>query len=478
GDAKTVIPGCVPIDILGPAGAIDPSAATWVTFTGISGGFNQQQTVLAQTHGRILELPNHGDLSVAAGADYRMESGGTNPDPLTSTGDTTGNAQLPTNGKYNVAEAFTEVSLVPISGTKWAEWVELNAAARAFKYDTFGSGVTGKVGALFRTAEGVAVRGTFSTAFRAPSIADLFQGTADAFPLNNDPCNGGLDKLTGTAKDKCMAQNVPASATYADKQQRAVVGGNPNLKAETAQVVTAGLVFESPRVKGLSLTADYWHISIDDAIQSLPASTILANCYQQGLDSYCGQIHRNPALNYKIDFITNTTQNVGGTKTSGWDFAAAYDRSFGAIGRFRPSFDMQLLNKYNVDNTVQILHYRGNYDFGVYPKYKANFTTTWGHDSGIGAGFNVRYIGSYEECNAKDCNHNQPSRDVNAWAKLDVFGSYTVKSKAGRTTVAVGVNNATGALPATIYGGFAGTSDSNTYDYMGRFVYMRLAQQF
>jgi hypothetical protein len=51
GDAKTAIPGCVPMDILGPAGSIDPAAASWVTFTGVSGGFNQQQSVLAQAHG-------------------------------------------------------------------------------------------------------------------------------------------------------------------------------------------------------------------------------------------------------------------------------------------------------------------------------------------------------------------------------------------------------------------------------------------
>jgi outer membrane receptor protein involved in Fe transport len=257
-----------------------------------------------------------------------------------------------------------------------------------------------------------------------------------------------------------------------------VVGGNPDLKAERAKVVTAGAVFEPPWVKGLSLTADYWHIDITDAIQALPASVILSNCYVQGLDSFCGQIHRNPAVNYKIDFITNTTQNVGGTTTSGLDLAAAYDHSFGKYGRLRESLEGQYLFKYNVDNTVQILHYRGNYDFGVFPKYKANFTTNWGHDSGAGGGFNVRYIGSFKECANKDCNHGQLERDVAAWAKLDVFGSYTVKSPAGTTTVAVGVNNVTNNNPALIYGGFAGSSDSNTYDYQGRFVYMRLAQAF
>jgi iron complex outermembrane receptor protein len=237
-------------------------------------------------------------------------------------------------------------------------------------------------------------------------------------------------------------------------------------------------VFEPPQARGLSLTADYWHVDSNDAIQALPASVVLSNCYVQGLDQFCNQVHRNPGLNYKIDFINNTTQNVGGTVTSGLDLAAAFDRTFGKAGRFRESIEGQYLFKYNVDNTVQILHYRGNYDLGVFPKYKANLTAQWSHPTGVGGGFNVRYIGSFEECANKDCNHGQPSRDVAAWTKVDVFGSYTVKSSAGRTTVAIGVNNVANVLPAVIYAGFAGTSDSSTYDYMGRFMYVRLAQMF
>jgi len=481
GDASTVIPGCIPINILGPSGSIDPASASYVTFTGVSGGFNEQQIVLAQTHGRILKLPNNGDLSVAAGADYHREAGATNPDPLTATGDTTGNAQQPTSGKYNVTEGFAEISLVPVSGLELAQWVELSLAARAFHYDTFGNGVTWKAGGLFRTINGIAVRGTYSTAFRAPSIFDLFQGAQDAFPANNDPCNttGGAIVLSATAAQKCKDQGALANATYADKQQRTVVGGNADLKAETAKVITAGVVFEPPQVKGLAFTADYWHIDIKDAIQQLPASTLLSNCYVQGIDAYCALIHRNATLNYKIDYIDDITKNVGGTTTSGLDLSAGYNQKFGDLGRFHEQVDGQYLFKYNVDNTVQTLHYRGNYDFGVFPKYKANFSAQWQHPTGVGAGFNVRYVGSFEECPNRDCNHaGGMSREVAAWTKLDLFGSYSVNSKAGKTTLAVGVNNLMNKNPAVIYAGFAGTSDSATYDYMGRFLYARMSQLF
>jgi iron complex outermembrane recepter protein len=486
GTPTRVVAGCVPMDILGPSGSIDPNAAAYVTFTGVRSGFNQQQTVLATTHGRIAKLPNNGDLSLAVGGDFRLESGGNLPDPLTATGDTTGNAQAPTEGKYNVSEGFAELSFVPISGDKIAQWVELNVAARAFHYDTFGNGVTWKAGALFRTVNGIAVRGTYSTAFRAPSVAELYQGKADAFPASVDFCDsrppGGLAALSdaeaAARMEMCGAQGVSPTAAFGTAQQRSQVGGNTNLEAETAKVITAGVVFEPPQAKGLSFTADYWNVDITNAIQTLGVTVIQSNCYYDKIQRYCDQIHRNPNLNFAIDFIDNPVDNVGGTATSGLDGAVRYDHTWPGIGRFHNQVEAQYLFKYNLDNTSQILHGRGNYDLGVYPKIKANFSTMWQHPVGVGAGANLRYVGKYKECDQNNCNGGLPERDVAAWYKIDLFGNYTFKSTAGRTSLAVGVNNILDRNPSLIYIGFAADSDAGTYDYMGRFFYARLSQLF
>jgi outer membrane receptor protein involved in Fe transport len=479
--AKPIV-GCVPMDILGPVGSIDPAAAAYVTYTGVRNGFNEQQTALAQAHGRLATLPNNGDLSLALGGDVRKESGGTTPDPLTATGDTTGNAAAPTAGSYNVVEGFGELSLVPISGNAFAEWVELDLAARAFRYNTFGSGVTWKAGGLFRTVGGLAVRGTYSTAFRAPSINELYQGKADSFPSTSDPCDtkphGTLVPLDPGVAAQCAMQGVPDNSVFGTIQQRAIIGGNPKLKAETANVITAGIVFEPPQAKGLSFTADYWKIDIAHAIQTLGATIVLANCYNRNIQSYCDQVHRNPALGNAIDFIDNPIANVGGTATSGLDFALGYDHKFGAAGRFREQIESQYLLKYNLDNTSQILHGLNNYDLGARPRYKSNFSTLWQHPSGVGAGFTVRFVGTFKECDLNNCNGGAPSRDVPRWYRADLFGSYALKSSAGTTTLTVGVNNLLDRAPALIYIGFQGDSDAATYDYMGRFVYARMSQLF
>jgi outer membrane receptor protein involved in Fe transport len=224
GTPSAPIAGCVPMDVLGPSGSIDADARAYATFTGISSGYNQQQTVLATAHGRIAKLPNNGDLSLAIGTDYRKEAGGAFPDPLTVAGDTTGSASEPTEGTYNVVEGFGELSLVPISGEKYAQWVELDLAARAFRYDSFGSGLTWKAGGLFRTIDGIAMRGTYSTAFRAPSVSALFGGRFETNPAATDPCDsrppGGGGPPVGIAAMRCKEQGVPTDAVFNRVQPR------------------------------------------------------------------------------------------------------------------------------------------------------------------------------------------------------------------------------------------------------------------
>jgi iron complex outermembrane recepter protein len=476
------IPGCVPMNILAPSGSIDPAAAEYVTYTGVRSGFSEQQGAVAKAHGRLTTLPNNGDISIAAGGSFRHEAGGATPDPLTATGDTTGNAVEPTAGSYNVVEGFSELSVVPVSGKPLAEWVEINLAARAFRYSTFGSGVTWKAGGLLRTFNGIALRGTYSTAFRAPSINELYRGKSDGFPSTQDPCDtrprGMTVTLAPDVAEECAKQGVPANAVFGTAQQRAQSGGNPDLEAETAKILTAGAVFEPPQVKGLSLTADYWRIDIENAIQTLGATVILGNCYNHHIQSYCDQIHRNPNLGYAINYIDNPTANVGGTATSGVDVALGFDHKFGSFGRFRQMVESQYVLKYNLDNTQQLIHGLGNYQLGARPKIKANFSSMWQHPIGVGTGFNVRYVGKLKECDQNNCNGGAPSRNIGYWYKVDLYSSYAVKSKAGTTTLSVGVNNLLDRNPPLIYIGFQADSDAPTYDYMGRFFYARLSQLF
>jgi len=252
---------------------------------------------------------------------------------------------------------------------------------------------------------------------------------------------------------------------------------------EKGTVVTAGIVFEP--LSGLDFTLDYWHIQIDDAITTLPVQTLLQQCYEGGQQKFCDLVQRDPG-SHQISHIFDQIQNVGGITTSGLDFSAAYQYKTD-VGTFRHAVEGTYLFQYNVDTgTVDpdtgketILHGKGFYDLGVNPDLKFNIFTLWSHPSGFDAGFNFRYVDSFQECDSNNC--NDPSagrRDVSKYATGDLFVDYALKTSQGTTRIAVGMNNVVDATPPAIYNGVALNADESAYDFMGRMFYIRLSQLF
>jgi len=487
GTPTSPIPGCVPLNLLTP-GNVTQAMINYLTFTGTQSGFNEQHTAQATASGRLVELPNHGDISLAVGVDYRHEQGGQEPDPLTATGDTTGNAFAPTEGAYHTFEGFSELSIVPVSGLDYLKWVEIDAAGRAFNYNTFGSGVTGKLSALVRTVDGIAVRGTVGNAFRAPNVAELFLGQADSFPSLKDPCDThppgqtSTVMLSPTAQKECSAQGVPMGSSFGTSQQRSRLGGNPGLQPEHAIVATVGGVYEP--LPGLDFTLDYWHINITDAITALQGATILSQCYTSGVQGFCDLVQRDP-VTHGISHIIDTNQNVGGLTTSGLDFSAAYQYR-NELGTFRHAVEGTYLFQFNedtgtknADGTEDIIHGKNFYDLGVNPDLKVNVFTLWTHPSGLGGGFNFRFVDGFKECDNDDCNDSTNlRRNVSKYATGDIFLNYALKSAQGTTKISVGVNNVVNAQPPVIYDGAALNADESAYDFLGRFLYVRLGQMF
>ena len=237
---------------------------------------------------------------------------------------------------------------------------------------------------------------------------------------------------------------------------------------------------EPPQVKGLAVSADYWHIAIDHAIETLGVPTIFASCYDRGIQAFCDQIHRN-SNTHRIFQVDQLLQNIDRTVTSGIDLAVQYDTRLATLGRIHTAFEAQYLLRYDLQTGQQVVRGVGLYDLGVYPRYKANLSCRWIHPSALSGGFTLHYVGSYEECAGDDCNtpHNlaAASRDVERYFKLDLYGGYDLPSWLGRTTLQVGINNVLDAAPPVIYNAAAANSDAATYDFVGRMLYLRMSQQ-
>jgi iron complex outermembrane receptor protein len=484
----TLHAACVPLNLFATAGMIPSDQLENLTFSDAGNGIDNMRALLATASGRVAQLPDHGDISLSFGVDAREEVGSQAPPSVASAGSTTDTEAHATEGQFDIYEGFGELAIVPITGHELAQRVELDLGARALHHGRFGSHLTYKAGGLVRTVGGIAMRGTYATAFRAPSVFDLVGGRTERLPSAEDPCDSqppsagdGTRTLDPGVQGQCAAQGVPVGTRFTTSQQPSVTGGNPDLQAETASTVTVGVVVEPPQLQGLVASADYWHIAIDHAIETLGVQTIFASCYDRGIQAFCDQIHRD-FNTHRIIHVDQFLQNVPRTVTSGVDVALWYDARVGALGRIQTGLEAQYLLRYDLHAATQVIHGVGFYDLGVYPRYKANLSSNWVHPSGASGGFLLRYVGSYQECAGNDCNNPQnlatASRDVDRYVKLDLFGGYDLPSFLGRTTLQVGVNNVFDATPPLVYNAPAANSDATTYDFVGRLVYLRMTQLF
>jgi iron complex outermembrane recepter protein len=230
-----------------------------------------------------------GDIGFAVGAEYRRVAAEFIPDTALSSGDVIGfNAGDATEGAYSVKELFAEIN-VPIFETDGGQRLELTGAARYSDYslDNVGSVWTYAGGAKFTVIDGVMLRGQYQRAVRAPNVAELFQGQAIGFPGTVDPCgNAAFIAANAGSRAICIGTGVPAAnvgnaaVVQLNAQIPALFGGNPNLGEETGTSWTVGAVFQPDFVPGLTITADYFNIEVEDFIT-------LAGGSLQGLMNLC-----------------------------------------------------------------------------------------------------------------------------------------------------------------------------------------------
>jgi outer membrane receptor protein involved in Fe transport len=486
---------CVQLDVFSGVDGISQDMLDYITFEGNERGWSDQRVAALNIGGPVFELVEDNPIALAAGYQFRREAGGQVPNAIEAAGDMTGGASTPVRGSYKVHAGFAELSLPILGDLPAVELFELSGALRVVDYSTFGTDVTFKLGARWQIADFLAARGTFSTAFRAPSVNELFSGQTDSFPAVSDPCSQTVQGkyLTNPAvKRNCDADGL-SNVADPNVQLRSKIGGNPDLDPETARIITGGLVLEDKLVPGLSAAVDYWNIDIKDAIQPIGAGVILTQCYvaENAADrQFCDQVIRGS--NGIIEDIIDTQTNVGGVKTSGVDFDVRYAHST-PVGRFGAVVEGTILIDY-----IQVLpngyewSYKGNYDGGsatsgsvnpgVNPDFKLNWSVLWAWEM-LNAGINFRYIPGYIECDTDDlCNaegaEDPAYRDVEAYLDMDIFAGVTFDTFLGSTNVDLGINNLADTDPARVYSAFTAGTDTATYDFMGRYFYGRVTHHF
>ena len=342
-DELARIQGCVPFNPFGE-GTITPEAVRYLDAPQNLKATVEQEIVSASVAGEPgWELPG-GSVAVAAGLEYREESGSEINGGFAQTGIGSGNATAPTTGDFDVTEVFGEVSLPVL------DRLTLDAAVRVGDYSTVGSQTTWKVGFDSPLVESVRLRGTLTESVRAPNVSELFAGAGETFRNVTDPCDGITNATPGNVAENCRSIQViqdridatgSFTLTQQEKQQTGgFIGGNPNVQEETADAFTLGVIWQPEFLPGLSFAADYYDIEIDNGIATTSRNTVLRRCYDVApsmFDPTCGPgIQPGGAARRDmrpgagaLEGVDSFESNENIFETSGVDFEIGYGMDLG-----------------------------------------------------------------------------------------------------------------------------------------------------
>lgn len=349
GAPVTFRPGeCVPINIIG-VGGVTPEALDFVTAEARSRAKLTQHVVsgyVSADSSSFFELPG-GPIGIAIGGEYREERSESNPDDFAQQGYYADLSQIaPVVGGFNVKEAFGEINVPIIKDRPFLEQLSIGAAVRVSDYSTTGTSTSWTVNGVYAPVEDIRFRGTYSQAVRAPNVGELFLPESGAFEFIDDPCDrGNISTGTQFRQANCTAllsgfgidpadfspsSDAEASATILGRSQ-----GNPNLDVETAKTWTAGVVLRPSFIKGLSLTADWYNIRIEDAVNTPTAQEVVELCVDQPTleNVFCDSVTRDSTSGFVVDFITQP-ENVAGFETAGLDVNLTYIFEPGDLGVF------------------------------------------------------------------------------------------------------------------------------------------------
>jgi iron complex outermembrane recepter protein len=318
----------------------------------------EQDIVEANFNGTVFKL-HAGDVSGAFGYQYRRDSGQFQPDNLQATNSFLDQAiglyPLGTLQQQEISakDGYVELFVPIVGGMKYLQNLNLDVGGRYSDYSNTPNAATFKVSLDAQILKSVRIRGGFNRATRAPNLGELYLGQQETFvvggALYGDPCSlrstapfgaGGAAPDTSPSKGNgptqvasgqtaagavstyliCQAQmGATGTADYYGNtaQGNAAANfawlneeGNPNLRSETADTWTAGIVFnnlgDSPWIAGFNGSIDYWQIDIKNAIELDSTDYASFLCYgdtdvtnateaaAQAATAACQNVARNP----------------------------------------------------------------------------------------------------------------------------------------------------------------------------------------
>jgi len=409
--------------------------------------------------GDLFNLPA-GPVSFATGLEYRGERWRNDPDPLNTSFDAIGtfNSQA-SKVTRDVWSIYQEVR-IPVTSPVWnlpgayslefdiaerEEWYSQNTSATDApfvlpeEHSQFDSQKP-KFSVRWQPLEpkwigALTLRGSYSEGFNAPTLPDLTPAETEIFITT-----GGAGPL---------ATHDPTGKTPDGTTIRVLIPGNPLLKPEVAYDWSYGVVYSPKWIRGLTLSADFWHIDLR-SIAAIPDGQFILD-HEKSFPQY---VIRDPTTGF-ITELFNPTLNLTGAVVEGLDYGAIYildSSSFGRgdFGKFTFTLNGTYLSRFELQISPDSHRFglSGSYVFfptltGSLPHTRAFASAFWDGPAGTWlAGFDigatVHYTGQYQDDNI-DLTAPAPrpfgrgpngARKIREWTTLDLIASYTFNLRA------------------------------------------------
>ncbi len=283
----------------------------------------------------------------------------------------------------------------------------------------------------------VTLRGSYTEAFHVPTLFEMTPAGTQNFPQVADP----FSNLTPV------------------NQIEERVSGNPRIQPEVAYEWSYGIVYSPKWLKGLTLSADWWHIDLRSLISLLGAQFII-DADLPGLVFRTPPPPGTPPLQNgqpdrgAVTLVIDPNDNLSGAIFEGLDYEAFYllDSGIfghGDFGRLTFTVNGTWLSRAELQVNPDTKRFgiageflpRGFSLTSSLPWNRANFSLfydgpadTWMQGLDIGAV--VHWVGQYEDDNVfltgstklsepRSGPSPQRARKVAAWTMLDLIASYT-----------------------------------------------------
>ncbi|MUH72693.1 TonB-dependent receptor domain-containing protein [Psychrosphaera haliotis] len=288
--------GCVPLSLFGKT-ASDEALDFITGGTQIAASDNSQTVFSANIGSYIAELPA-GYLDFVVGMERRVEKGNYDPSVGLRVPITRSSISRPVKGGFDTEEYYFEMVAPIISEDMDIPFVQSFEVSGAYRYQEFNtqapSGFEDKTtdadvyqaSMKWQVYNDLAFRGTYATAFRNPSINELFLPASQTFISGADPCDSrsvGLGPNPSVRKANCEAIGIDTDTFVSSIQDGTISGGiasgNPELEPETNKSHSFGLMYTPEFLEGFRLAVDYYNLEIEDSISDVDFPTQAATCF-------------------------------------------------------------------------------------------------------------------------------------------------------------------------------------------------------